>query len=759
MLYKNLRFAVSATIAALFVASTVSGNDEEKRTLKFPAHRTVGVVFARPAKNGTTYRDSLYTADWQRVGAARGEIAVAAKADVRLDVGSEASKDLEFLDGLHADDVQVLNLGGSEAADDGLQHVGRLTGLKLLNLDRTRITDAGMRHLTPLRRLQQLDLAADYSDAHRRGIGDQALRILALAKWTELESVRLTQAQVTDDGIAALALVRSLKSVDIAGTRVTDAGLLALKDLPHLEALSLGGSSEGIDITDAGLKHVGEMSHLKDLNLSGCKATDKGLAQVARLLNLERLCLDNTDVTESGLAQLEPLSKLTNLRAYSLAGGNITDAGALALAKLKSLTTVNAHLQVTSAGLAALSELPRLKSLSVIGAGVTDEGLAHVARMRSLDNMWFQNCPITDAGLEQLSKLRNLESVMLSGTNVTGEGLRHLRQLPRLTALHLDFAAPGEGFRPMLAHLGDLKALEWLTIRSKSLSSDELKPLAELENLKSLKIGDVAVDDTAAVYIGGLMSLTHLWLEDSVLTDVGLSRLSTLPNLEFLWVSGQFTSHGLKSLERLKRLNRVQLSSPQITRDDVKALAAAAPWIQFAAWFAHSTRGPDDLSDVSVSDKDTFRREGSKEDRITLDAMEDHPPPGLTLVDWINAGDNGIAFENFMGKVVLVDFCTTRRKGGLGALPKLQELHEKFNAKGLVIFSIHASSGAETLRDFAAQQKLPWPAAADVEDATKDDWHVNSYPSYYLIDPSGKLRVARIYRGDLERAIKELLAE
>ena len=55
-----------------------------------------------------------------------------------------------------------------------------------------------------------------------------------------------------------------------------------------------------------------------------------------------------------------------------------------------------------------------------------------------------------------------------------------------------------------------------------------------------------------------------------------------------------------------------------------------------------------------------------------------------------------------------------------------------------------------------------WPGAlhaADVEGKTVKAFNVDSFPDYYLIDRSGKLRIADCKNGNAEDAIKALLAE
>jgi hypothetical protein len=61
--------------------------------------------------------------------------------------------------------------------------------------------------------------------------------------------------------------------------------------------------------------------------------------------------------------------------------------------------------------------------------------------------------------------------------------------------------------------------------------------------------------------------------------------------------------------------------------------------------------------------------------------------------------------------------------------------------------------------EYVRQERIPWPVAVDVDEKTVGLWQVNSYPSVYLIDRQGNLRIADIYARDLERAVKSLLDE
>ena len=63
------------------------------------------------------------------------------------------------------------------------------------------------------------------------------------------------------------------------------------------------------------------------------------------------------------------------------------------------------------------------------------------------------------------------------------------------------------------------------------------------------------------------------------------------------------------------------------------------------------------------------------------------------------------------------------------------------------------------LGEVVREYSLPYPVAVDYRSRTVEEYRVDSYPDYYLIDRSGRLRYADIADVELERAVRELLAE
>ncbi len=757
---KFARLVFACTVALLFTLCAFTANADEApvaerpaRTLHFPADQTVGTISGRAA-NDKPLVHAMYGDEWKPLGNARGDVSIPANTDVRLDVGQAASADLASLDALAPNDLQAINLRDTDVKDDGLAHVGRLTGLRAIDLQSTHVTDEGIKHLARLAKLEQIDLDAFRVDREGFGVGDDAMKVLG--QLPSLRSVGLRLTKVTDAGLAELAKCPTLTYLGLAGTRVTDAGLASLEQLSNLDSLQLGVYNEGAKITDDGLKIIGKLKNLKSLDLSGTKVSDKGLVYLAPLVKLEHLALDHTDVSDKGLAQLEPRQSLKTIRLYTR--HSMGDVAAENLAKLKSLERISENLEVTDKGIAALATLPKLQQLTLHGEGVTDASAKSIAGMKSLTWLWLQNCPISDETLAAIGELANLEILFLTKTKVTGDGFKHLAKLPNLRILDIDVgtrAEHAEGARFHLREIGKLMQLKDLRIQGGELTSADVQYLLGLLALEKLTL-KLPLDDDGAFNIAGFDRLKSLNIIDAVITDAGLEQLSLLRNLEFAQITGHFTDRGLLKLAPLKSLRRLYVGSPYVTDEGRTALAKAMPALQHV--LPNHVPG---LShgDITITDKDTIRREGDAKKRATLDALEDQPPPALTVTNWINADAAGLDPAKFAGKVVVLDFWGTWCGPCRAFTPRLKELHEKYASEGLVLMGIHTTNGANEMPEYIAEQRITWPQAVDVEKTTVSAWKVPHYPSLYVIDRWGKIRYANPYRGDVERAIVQLLQE
>ncbi|NTW99419.1 MAG: hypothetical protein HGB35_05740 [Geobacteraceae bacterium] len=147
---------------------------------------------------------SLDFRDWQRIGVARGVKEVFLDTSLRLDLKADSGQDASFLGDLQPDDLQALFLYGFD--DTVMNHIVHLTGLQELYLSDAEITDHGLARLRPLVSLQRISI-------YHTAIGDR--------------------------GIMNLAQIPGLKWFTCSGTAATEEGLILFrKVMPGCKTVS-----------------------------------------------------------------------------------------------------------------------------------------------------------------------------------------------------------------------------------------------------------------------------------------------------------------------------------------------------------------------------------------------------------------------------------------------------------------------------------------------------------------------------------------
>jgi Leucine-rich repeat (LRR) protein len=466
------------------------------RILHFPKDHSLGWIYIqdvglrREIESFYHWVDGV-TIEWEKIGEARGDVAIPAGQRVKLLVTPEGWKDLSPLTRLAPDDLYALTFMGTglsaeatvergylpkaavSAGDPVMPHVAHLTGLNLLDLHTTEVSGNGLRYIERMKSLECLFVPQKTNDV---GMGH-------VARLTGLKRLYFKQNKVTNKGLARLADLRQLEELELGGENMTDAGLVHLKKLPKLQYLCLWGRG----FTDAGMVHVKEISSLRTFHPVSMVLGDEGLAHLSSLTNLERLSLyGRKQVTDVGMAHV---ARMTGLRQLDVSGTGIGDIGGEHLQKLENLELLHlsgdfsrpviAALLATKPGLRDLrcagssnstygdevleqvGKMADLESLFACGTQVTDAGLASVAKCTKLRKLTFFGCPITNQSLAEIGKLANLEELTTYRARFTTSGLKQLNGLTRLEQMRVSTVVADDG----LMDISGLTGLRRLTIR------------------------------------------------------------------------------------------------------------------------------------------------------------------------------------------------------------------------------------------------------------------------------------------------------
>ncbi len=120
-----------------------------------------------------------------------------------------------------------------------------------------------------------------------------------------------------------------------------------------------------------------------------------------------------------------------------------------------------------------------------------------------------------------------------------------------------------------------------------------------------------------------------------------------------------------------------------------------------------------------------------------------------------------IKLADLRGKVVVLDFWATWCGPCVGQLPHLREMYKKFEGKPFAFVAVSVDDDVDKLRGFVKNQRLPWPVVADggPTGPIATAYHVDRYPTVFVIDAEGNIRFRNRQGADLEKAVEILLAE
>ncbi|MBL8862960.1 MAG: redoxin domain-containing protein [Planctomycetes bacterium] len=128
------------------------------------------------------------------------------------------------------------------------------------------------------------------------------------------------------------------------------------------------------------------------------------------------------------------------------------------------------------------------------------------------------------------------------------------------------------------------------------------------------------------------------------------------------------------------------------------------------------------------------------------------PAPEIAAKTWFNHIGRPITLESLRGQAVMLEFWATWCGPCVAAWPHVQEIHDEYREKGLVVLAL-SNEVDEKVSAFLDQNGYSVPTAAG--STSGGAYGVSGIPRTFLIDPSGKIA----WSGHPSEVSKSLLQE
>ena len=120
-----------------------------------------------------------------------------------------------------------------------------------------------------------------------------------------------------------------------------------------------------------------------------------------------------------------------------------------------------------------------------------------------------------------------------------------------------------------------------------------------------------------------------------------------------------------------------------------------------------------------------------------------------------------VSLGDFEGKPVLVNFWASWCGPCAYEMPYLQEVHEEWSDKGVVLLAINVGESSSTVEKFMQEHNLSFSALLDTKKVVTQRYNVVAFPTTFFIDKDGVIQEKIIgafrSKADIEKKLSKII--
>jgi len=105
-----------------------------------------------------------------------------------------------------------------------------------------------------------------------------------------------------------------------------------------------------------------------------------------------------------------------------------------------------------------------------------------------------------------------------------------------------------------------------------------------------------------------------------------------------------------------------------------------------------------------------------------------------------NLNGQSITLSDFKGKPVLINFWATWCQPCVFEMPFIQEIHDEWSDKGLMVLAINIGDSSSEVEQFLQNHNLSLPVLLDTSKAVAQTYSIRGIPTTFFIDKEGMIQ-------------------